>query len=395
MRKISIMFVLILSAIMAFGSIGTAFAQGDAVTNFVFTSDATLLSTPYFATLGGNVRLSDIPSQDNNTALMTMPSGTLVQVLGEYDQSEWLLVRAWNATNYIGYGWMNTDASRMTRLTANPAARNWVPDCTVTDRGEQMFVHTRWNAGWRADALNTECALFFEGRIEETDVHHYWIIRDNNGSGRPVTQMTSAYLQNGTMYLLEGTSWIHPTTWNVGRGFRPNFTTLTLRYPAMIAYFARDKQQVMRENDYGWPFQIHMLNGTTVDFAYGAFGTDANDVDRCNLTTPRVQNVTGIFVTDEGYFRSTSVGAIGCRSLFLWQLPDGTWQILLFTNARERLEYTAIVTAVLLPSSWTQTQINSYVVGTVLRNADLPDGTEIDNEGLTGMPATITIEQCR
>lgn len=390
------LFVLLSVIILMAGTIGSVSAQEapDAVVNFEFQHEAQWLAEPYFALMGGATNVRAIPTQTANEELFTAASGTTVEVVAEYNSREWLLGRFWNRQGvYLGHGWFNRSVANLnTAVTVTD--EDALPPCTLTDEGEQVFVIVRFNEGWTHDTMSTSCTLFYEGRQEETEMHHYWIIRDNDGSGRDRVVENSSYLRNGFIWLLEGTGWIHSRTWNVGRGFSAGVTGLEMRYPPMVAYFARDKQQVMRDNGYTWPIRVNLLDGSHVDFEFGAFGGEGevNEVDRCDITQPRDMNITGIFVSDGGFFRSTSVGALGCRTLILWQLPDGSAELLMFTGARERLEYAAVYSAVLLPSSWNATQVTTYVTQTVLATADLPAGTTVTNNGVPGMPESFPVE---
>lgn len=384
MKRIAL--AVLLLAIMAFGSIGTTFAQGNAVENYEFSTPATWLDTPYVAKVGATagIRVRAIPTEHGNVELFSVPANTVVEVVAEVtnnDGDDWVLIRAWNGNTYLGSGWMQVSASRLNRNNP-PTLPTSLPTCSLTDRGEPMEVNIRFNEGWTHDANSTACTLFYEGRVEETEFHNYWIIRDSNAQAT-ATVTTTDYLENGFMWLLEGGAWIHPTTWSMGRGFANGDTGQTLRFPPMVSYFAMDKQGVMAREGYRWPFIVHMIDGTALNFAYGDFGTATNTVDRCELDQPREMSVTGIYNSANASFRSTSVGAEGCATIIYWQLPDGTHQLFGLNGTDENLEYKFVYAAYLIPSDWDSAEIGEFVMDEIVASARV--GTEIEVVGIDGL----------
>ena len=376
-----------LIALMAFMGIGTASAQGS-VENYTFPAQAEWLDESYFARIGGSVNARSIPTDQGNSPRFTFAPGSTVEVTATVDTGthNWLLVRGWDTDGYIGSGWVQETAARLTRIETldTPA----LPACHLNkasndqEYGEPMNVDIRFNAGWTHDAMSTSCNLFYEGRVQETQFHNYWIVRDANAAGT-ATITTEDYLTNGFMWLLEGGAWIHPTDWSMGNGFRTGDTGQTLEFPPMVSYFAQDKQQVMAREGYRWPFVIYMVDGTQLDFAYGAFGTTSNAVDRCELTQPREMSITGIYISETGSFRSTSVGAEGCATIIFWQLPDGTYQLFGLVGTDENLEYKFVYSAYLIPSDWDGAEIGEFVMDEIVANARV--GTKIEVVGIDGM----------
>jgi|GEM_PF-1752097 len=360
--------------------IGTAAAQGT-VENYTFVNDAEWLDEAYFARVGGAVNARTIPTDVNNQQRFTFAAGATVKVSAVVNTgTNWFLVRGWGPAGYIGSGWVQENAAKLTRVELLTPA---LPACLVTDRGEPLTVGIRFNDGWVHDAMSTGCTLFYEGRVEETNEHHYWVARDSNTQASGTVTNTT-YLIDGWMWLLEGGAWRFPTTWAIGRGMSATSTAQSLEFPPMLTYFAADKQAVMAQEGYNWPFVIHMVGGTELNFAYGAFST-SNTVDRCDFTEPRQMNITGIYVPASRSFRSTSVGALGCRTIILWQLPNGDYQLFLLNDTDENLLYRFVFTAALIPSNSSNTDLRDYIMDEVIPNADLAAGTDIEVEGIDGM----------
>jgi len=376
MRKYSLLLAVLLIA-LAFGNIGTAAAQSGAVENYTFPAQAEWLDEAYFARVGDAVNARTIPTDVSNVKRFTFAPGSTVQVVATVDTGNhnWFLVRGWDTDGYVGSGWVQETAAHLTEIEAldTPA----LPACSLTEAGSPTDVDIRFNDGWTHDAMSTACPIFYEGRQEETEFHHYWIVRD---AGAPTS---THYLENGFMWLLEGGAWIHPADWSVGHGFAAGNTGQTLEHAPMVSFFAQDKQVVMAREGYRWPFVIHTIDGSELDFAYGAFGTDANDVDRCELTAPREMSITGIYVSADGSFRSTSVGALDCTTIIYWQLPDGTHQLYGLVGTDENLSYKFVYGAYLIPSDWDGTDIGEFVMDEIVASARV--GTEIDVEGIDGL----------
>lgn len=225
--------------------------------------------------------------------------------------------------------------------------------------------------------------------MEETELHNYWVVRDSNANAT-ATVTREEYLQSGFFWLLEGTGWIHPTTWAIGRGMRTNFTGQSLRYPPMVSYFAADKQQVMAREGYAWPFAVHLVNGTSLSFEYGAFGTASNTVNRCELEEPREMPLSPIYNSTSRTFRSTSIGAENCRSLIFWQLPDNSYQLFQFTGTDENLEFKFVFASYLIPSDWTSDELRQWVLDEIVPLAGLPPGTTVNVAGIQGMTTFTT-----
>lgn len=381
---------ILLTIIFLMGIVGTAAAQDGTVENFTFQSEAEWLEDPYFALMGGATNVRAIPTQNGNIELFTAPAGTTVEVVAQYNSRDWLLGRFWNRQGtYIGHGWFNTAVANLNR-NVTVEDEDALPTCPQTNGGVQLDVRVRFNTGWVHDTMSTGCTLIYEGRLEVIERHDYWIIRDSNAAATQ-TVTTTHYLTNGFMWLLEGTGWAYPTTWNMGRGISNGDTGQEMEFPPMVSYLAMDKQEVMRENDYEYPFRVNLLNGNFVDFPFGAFGDEPNSVDRCDFSAPETMELTGIYNSSSRTFVSTSVGAVGCRTVILWRTSEG-YQLLGFTGSRERLEYRTIYAAVLMPSAWDSQRVQDYVMDEIIPDANLPRGTVVENDGVDGLPASITIQ---
>lgn len=378
-----------LIGIMLVMGIGTASAQ-ESVENYTFPAEAEWLEETYFARVGRSVNSRSIPTEIGNVERFTFAPGSTVEVTAKVDTGthNWLLVRGWNTDGYVGSGWVQETAARLTNIDAldTPALPACYLDKASNDQeyGEPMSVDIRFNSGWVHDALSTACTLFYEGRITETPFHHYWIVRDANPAGT-ATITTEDYLENGFMWLLEGGAWVHPTDWSMGNGFRTGDTGQTLAAPPMVSFFAMDKQQVMAREGYRWPFVVHLVDGTELNFEYGAFGTASNTVDRCDLSEPREMDITGIYVPETRSFRSTSVGAEGCMTVIFWQLPSGDYQLFGLNGTDENLEYRFVYDAYLLPSDWDGNEIAEFVMDEIVATASVARGTEIEVVGVDGM----------
>jgi hypothetical protein len=115
-------------------------------------------------------------------------------------------------------------------------------------------------------------------------------------------------------------------------------------------------------------------------------------VDRCDLDAPRPMNITGIAVPNTDIYRSTSVGAEGCRSLFFWQLEDETYTVFVLSDTDENLVYRFSFLAVLIPSDWGSSEIREYIIDTVkpIANNETPTNTTVIVTGVNGMTEFVT-----
>lgn len=393
MKRIAL--AVLLLAIMAFGSIGTTFAQGNAVTNYTFTSEAEWLDESYMATVRGNqgVNVRSIPTTKGNDPLFSLPAGATVEVVatvvGESNE-DWALVRAWTTNGYEGHGYLNLRVANLNTVATLDAPQP--PACTQTDEGAPVNVVVRFNTGWTHDAMSTACAIFYEGRQEETEYHQYWVVRDNDTTGNPVTVTNTDYLHNGFFWLLEGMAWVHPTTWNTGNGYAEGYTAEDMEYAPMISRFAADKQAVMAAEGYAWDIIINTIDGTAYTFEYGAFAEPDATTDRCDFTEPRPMTITGIYIAEAEAFRSTSVGALNCTSVFFWQLPDGTNTVFLLEGTDENLLYKYAFVSVIVPSGMSNSELRDFVTAEIVpvANDELPANTEVTVEGITGMTSFTT-----
>jgi hypothetical protein len=350
------------------------------VYNYVFTSEPVKADPPSFGrvTGEGNVNVRMIPdATDDNSVLTTITTGATVQNLYQYE--DWTLGRVLHADgSYAAMGWISNDAAGFAPIEFEGSVH--AAPCLPAEGFVQMFVVVRFGTGWVGDSLMSSCPLFAEGRQVEEEYHGYWVIREvRKDESEVLIETTANYLpeMNGLFWLLEGTSWTVPENWNVS-----DFDIEGEE--AVISIHARDKQVTMMEEGYRWPFRVYDLTNNMVEYPFGTFG-DPLDQDRCALDEPRRQNITGIFNTSTLSFRSVSVGAIGCRSIFIWQSDeDPAIEVQMITGTDENLSYSSIWGAWLMPSSWSDETVKQFTMEQVAA-IGFPTGNTMDISGVPGL----------
>ncbi len=358
------------------------FAQGPSGDpNFEFRVNAEWLA-PEEIYLARVLKLSDVytvPNQQPTAAVITLNPEWVVKVAATY--RDWLLVSAWDEVTYIDSGWVQDTGSNLERLsTLEIPTEQVVPNCDTS--GRQEFVILRFNDGWVHYAQSTGCNLFYEGRIENISRHDYWVYRDEEMvDGAEKNIQTDVYLTNGFMWLLQGTAWVFPNSQSIA-GFNR-----TDEEPMLLAFMGA-KFEIMTDSGYEFPIRVNMADGSYLDFEFGS--VEPSGDNHCSFSQPTEVNITGIFSNEREVYVGASIGAPRCLSIMLWQEPDDTWHLEGFWGARENIEYSQYLLAVMMPSSWTPQQVGTYIYDLVA-NSGLQSGTVVYSAGISELPDTFQV----
>ncbi len=181
------------------------------------------------------------------------------------------------------------------------------------------------------------CPVVIEGRKVLIAEHDIWILIP--GDGR--------YLdQDGIFRAKEFSAWAYPTNWNLD-----DWTTTK---PSISAEFVTAKRHNQKQNGYDWLIVLNTSTGSQLKFPSGSDTPSVTLPNNCKFESPQLLNVTGVYVAGSNSFNA-SIGAEGC-----WTVATIDGQVSRWMNARDNVVYKS-VKAYLLPSSWSQSQIDAWL----------------------------------
>jgi len=239
-----------------------------------------------------------------------------------------------------------------TEPTTAPKTSVWegLPDCQFVGTGSSQPMNKdgkipveQSNGMWTADLSKVGCALIFEGRLVKGEPFHRIIVL------RDLTGTNAEFVIDGKFTYAEGSIWGYDRTWNLG-----DFST---EKPPIAAEFLHKKVEVMKAEDSLLPINVYLVNGQVLEFPSGEVFPGVTATNDCDFSEPQEIPVHGEFVG--GKF-AAAIGALGCTTV-AWidgaETPE-TWSGQ--RDGERKVVYTTI-TAWMMPSGWTQDQINTWI----------------------------------
>lgn len=215
--------------------------------------------------------------------------------------------------------------------------------CSLKDSGKQLLVDKRNNGDWIWDPASLSadmqgCQILAEGRQVLNEEHHIWLLGADSAHSRYLAS-------DGKFHAKEMSVWTYPQTWNMG-----DFSTTK---PPIAAEFVNAKRVNQQANRYDWPMFVHLLDGNVAKFEKGVLVRDVKLPNNCSFSEPQKLSVAGIYDPTTGSF-DASIGGDNC-----WTVARVDGQVLRWKGAKDNVMYKS-VTAYLIPSSWTQSQIDQW-----------------------------------
>jgi hypothetical protein len=213
-----------------------------------------------------------------------------------------------------------------------------LPPCQLTDKGIQLEVTARNDGKWMINRNVSGCNMIFEGRLDQSQEHHIYVLRSSAGKG-------PYFDSDGNFIFLEGSVWIYPTGWNMD--------DFGAEKPPIAAEFVNAKRDNMRANGYDWPIIVHKTDGSTVEFPAGTKVMGVTLPNNCDFSEPQAITVSGVYDPQTGQFVA-SIGAAGCTTVALLDSKVFQWE-----GAKDGVTYKQ-VEAWLMPANYSQQQIDAF-----------------------------------
>lgn len=213
-----------------------------------------------------------------------------------------------------------------------------LPPCDV-EGGVQLQPTARNDGKWMINREISGCNLLFEGRLDQAQVHHIYILRSTEGEG-------PYFDSEGNFIFMEGSVWAYPTGWNMD--------DFSASKPPIAAEFVNTKAENMKANGYSWPIVVHNMAGNELQFEAGVMLPDVVLPNNCSFDQPQPIKVSGIYDAKTGAFNA-SIGAADCWTV-VW--VNGTTKAAWF-GAKDNVPFKTIL-AWLMPTTWSNDQIDKW-----------------------------------